>query len=222
MTLEQRIKQKIADCISSFEAIPGVVIVHYLNPSTVLYMSSKGLRTLGVTLEELQQMGTEYHERFFNPEDAIEYVPKVLGMLERNDDNETISFFQQVRADKDQPWQWYVSGTRIFMHDDEGLPYLTITVAMPIDEKHYFTNKIERLLQENDFLKNNRSLFDSLTRREREVLACMANNKSSAEIAAALFLSEATVKTHRRNIKKKLNLKTSYDTLKFAQSFNLI
>lgn len=221
MNLQQRIEQNIAGCIPCFEATPGMVTVHHLQPSSVVYMSSCGLKVLGVSLEELQEMGVGYNERFFNPQDAEEYVPKVLGMLERNDKQETISYFQQVRADKNDPWLWYVSGTRIFMHDDEGKPHLTITVAMPIDVKHYFTNKIDRLLKENVFLNSNRHLFDSLTRREKEILALLACNKTSSEMAAVLFLSEATVKTHRRNIKRKLNVKTLQDTLMFAQLFNL-
>ena len=95
------------------EKIPGVVIIHYLNPSKVIYMSQSGLKILNVSVEELQAMGEEYYDRFFNPEDAADYVPKVLGMLERNDDEETVSFFQQVRAWGDEDWRWYVSGTRI-------------------------------------------------------------------------------------------------------------
>lgn len=45
-----------------------------------------------------------------------------------------------------------------------------------------------------------------LTTREAEVYECAANGMSNAEIAAALFISEATAKTHMRNILAKLGL----------------
>jgi DNA-binding CsgD family transcriptional regulator len=222
MSIEERINQKIAESAPYFELIPGVVIIHYLNPSTVIYMTSSGLKRLNITLRELQQMDTEYHSRFFNPEDAADYVPKVLGMLERNNNQETVSFFQQVRANEQEEWEWYTSGTRIFMHDDEGRPLLTITVAIPIDAKHYFINKIERLHEENTFLRRHQKVFASLSKREKQILSFMALGKKVSEIAGTLFLSEETVKTHRRNVRKKIQAQNQYDIIRFAQSFNLI
>ena len=43
-----------------------------------------------------------------------------------------------------------------------------------------------------------------LTRREREVLALLADGASTDAIAAALYLSPPTVKTHVRNVLVKL------------------
>jgi DNA-binding CsgD family transcriptional regulator len=222
MTLSEKAKKKIDELTPALEAMPGVVIIHELSTQAVVYMSKSGLETLDTTVEKLQAMGKEYYERYFNPEDAEDYVPKILGMLERNNNEETVSFFQQVRRSPDYPWSWYVSGTRIFMHDDEGKPYLTITVAMPIDAKHYFTAKIERLLEENNMLKENNTLFASMTKREKEIIRLIALGKNSADMANELHLSEETIKTHRRNIKRKLKLENHYEVLRFAQTFNLI
>ncbi|PWU15820.1 MAG: DNA-binding response regulator [Verrucomicrobia bacterium] len=56
----------------------------------------------------------------------------------------------------------------------------------------------------------------SLTRMEREVLRRVAANKTSREIASELFISEATVSTHRRNICTKLDLHGPNRLLQFA------
>jgi DNA-binding CsgD family transcriptional regulator len=222
MTLEKKARLLIDQQKNTFEKIPGIVVVHQLPSSSVVYMSPHGLRILDVTMEELLEMGPLYHERFFNAEDAAEYVPKLMELFNRNNNEETVTFFQQVRANKEAPWSWYASGTRIFMQDDEGNPYLTITIALPIDSKHYFNNKIERLLEENELLKKNQSIFASLTKREREIIFHMANERTSTDIASILSISEDTVKTHRKNIKSKLGTKSLYDVIKFAQAFDIV
>ena len=55
-----------------------------------------------------------------------------------------------------------------------------------------------------------------LSPMERRVLKSIADNKSSKEIAAELFISPRTVETHRANICKKLNLHGSLALVKFA------
>jgi len=47
-----------------------------------------------------------------------------------------------------------------------------------------------------------------LTKREIEVLKLLADSKSNKEIATELYISEETVKSHVKNIFKKLNLKS--------------
>jgi DNA-binding NarL/FixJ family response regulator len=43
-----------------------------------------------------------------------------------------------------------------------------------------------------------------LSKREKEIISLIATGKTSKEIAAMLFLSELTIKTHRKNISEKL------------------
>lgn len=46
-----------------------------------------------------------------------------------------------------------------------------------------------------------------LTEREREILKCIADGKSNKEISDSLFVSVETVKSHVKNLYKKLNVK---------------
>src|SRR5258706_5270272 len=55
-----------------------------------------------------------------------------------------------------------------------------------------------------------------LGRRERQVLALIANGKHSADIAAELSISVSTVEAHRRNIMAKLGLHTIAELTKYA------
>lgn len=56
----------------------------------------------------------------------------------------------------------------------------------------------------------------SLTRREKEVLKLIAAGKSTPKIAAALFIANSTVETHRRNLISKCGVDNSKELMVFA------
>lgn len=62
----------------------------------------------------------------------------------------------------------------------------------------------------------------SLTQREKEIINLLSKEKSSQEIADALFISIYTVNTHRKNILHKLGIKNTAGLIKFATDNNLL
>ena len=58
--------------------------------------------------------------------------------------------------------------------------------------------------------------FDSLTDREREVLSLIVAGKTQREMASLLFVASTTIKSHKVNIMKKLNVHKAMDLLKYA------
>lgn len=61
-----------------------------------------------------------------------------------------------------------------------------------------------------------------LSERELDVLKLMAEGQTSAEMAEKLFLSEHTIKTHRKNILKKLNVNNSSQAVQYALKNELL
>jgi DNA-binding CsgD family transcriptional regulator len=217
------IEEAIARIASTAEKLPGVLIIHNIRDGSVVWMSQRGLRDLGISEQEVKAMSPEeYYSRFFNAEDTKDYVPKVLEMTERNNDEETVTYFQQVKFSHDADWHWHMSSTRIFMRDEQGKPMLIITMSFPVDPKHHLTTKAGRLLEENNFLRKNFNLYTKLSKREREVLRLLALGKTASDMAADLGISWNTIETHRKNIKHKLKTNSYYELCQYARAFDLI
>jgi DNA-binding NarL/FixJ family response regulator len=65
-------------------------------------------------------------------------------------------------------------------------------------------------------------VLDALTAREREVFLLVAKGLSNQEIAATVFLSEATVKTHVRSVLTKLGLRNRIQVVITAHERGLV
>jgi FixJ family two-component response regulator len=66
-----------------------------------------------------------------------------------------------------------------------------------------------------------RTAYETLTAREREVLAQVTSGLMNKQIAANLNLSEITVKIHRGNVMKKMAARTLADLVRMAEALEI-
>ena len=100
---------------------------------------------------------------------------------------------------------------------------LVEAITITSQRKNYFHPKIND--QIFDYLRGKKASagdVPELSTREVEIIQCVACGNNSKEIATKLFISEHTVKTHRRNIMHKLNVKTSAELIHLVSEKGII
>jgi two-component system response regulator NreC len=90
----------------------------------------------------------------------------------------------------------------------------------------YFSPSITKLLVEEYVVEARRrgveDSYDLLSIREKEILQLLASGKTNPEIAELLYISIATVQTHRNNILEKLHLHSLAEMILYAVRKGLI
>ena len=84
-------------------------------------------------------------------------------------------------------------------------------------EKEVYVNRNENFVLDTSLVSQL-----ELSKRELEILGLLAQGHSNQEIAAKLFVSLSTVKTHIQNLFEKLDLKRRTQAVEKAKRLNLI
>lgn len=119
------------------------------------------------------------------------------------------------------------AGAMGFVSKRSGFEELVKAVYAVHSGKRYIcaetTNRMRNLnrflLGIEDHLRDKSELF---THREREVLALLAQGDSSKEIAEALFITERTVESHRKNMMEKCHVRNIAELIAHASSLGMI
>lgn len=116
------------------------------------------------------------------------------------------------------------AGCQGYILKNKGQEELVNAIRRVYNGKPYFGEYIQEKIME-ERLKPQRSATSvpvNLTKRETEVLILIAQEYTSPEIAEKLFIVEATVNTHRRNLISKLGVRNSLGLVSYAYKNRLI
>jgi len=94
-------------------------------------------------------------------------------------------------------------------------------IATSKNEK-FFCNKILDVILAKHIHKEDDCEATELTVREIEIVKLIADGNSTKEIAAKLNLSHHTIYTHRKNVMKKLNIKSASELILYAINTGIV
>ncbi|MUT67960.1 response regulator transcription factor [Paenibacillus sp. NEAU-GSW1] len=102
---------------------------------------------------------------------------------------------------------------------------LTAIRSVAAGNAYLYPTATKRLMDEYmDRIKNgeNKVTYETLSEREREIVALIAKGFSNKEIAEQLVISVKTVESHKSNVMEKLGLKTRPELVKYAAKKGLL
>lgn len=217
-------KKLVAQVQQIEELVPGNLIIHKLPEFSLVYLSRLAKKNIGIPEDENREMKfREYFATYFDLEASKDIIKEFLEKMPQMSDDDSFSYFQYVKTvNALGKFDCFIASTKILHRDEEGAPLYTLTIAHHIKKDQKESKKVQRLLDEMKLHREKLDMYESLTKREIEILRLMARNETSSKIAEILFIAESTVATHRRNIKKKIGAKTDFDVISFAQTFDII
>ncbi|MGB2868420.1 MAG: response regulator transcription factor [Bacteroidota bacterium] len=109
------------------------------------------------------------------------------------------------------------SGAKGYILKNTATPELVKAIETVYAGGTYFSSKVSKLLLDQYVSQVAQGrLREDLTSREKQILALIADGKSSKEIAVHFNLSVRTVDTHREKIMKKLQIHSAVGLAKYA------
>ncbi len=100
--------------------------------------------------------------------------------------------------------------------------FLSAVESVLKGEQYIQKNVQDLMLKEAMGQKKDTSYIPKLTRREKEILQLIVDEKTTQEIADTLFLSVSTVETHRMNLISKLGVKNVAGLVKLTLERGLL
>lgn len=187
------------------------------------YMNSWGCERLGSSVEEVNQLGEAYYERYFIKEECLSIFHGMTKYLEIGDFDKQYNFFQRVKLHSNNDYTWFYTVMKIApIKTPFELQNKMILLSSPVMGMDALISRVNKTLDQDQYIRKNYRYFAKLTHREKEIIGLLANGKSSNEIGDILCLSVHTVSTHRKNIIRKMECYSFADLLKFAIAFDLV
>ncbi len=118
--------------------------------------------------------------------------------------------------------QKMISGLKIGADDYIVKPFILPNLLARIEAVLRRANRNKQVLKPENVTINQADNFNSLTKREKDVLLLVTQGESNKSIADKLVLSEVTVKSHLNSIFKKLNVTNRTQAVLVAMQMNLV
>lgn len=220
--LQKFLREKNVDIDEFCDLLPGVFHMNRINSVEVVYVDKTTREKAEIEKQNIEKDGFKFIKKILDPccMDSLIQANKIADF---SDPSFVLSTFQNLSfgpmyliEQNKHLYTWCFSSKKRFSDD------LTISITQPLNQIGNLNQQLEKVLEENIFLKKNFKKFELLTRREKEILRLISQGQTSDQVAEQLFISVHTERTHRKKIRYKLETRSYAELVRFAQQFDLL
>jgi len=199
--------KRICNKVDNLISIPNYakIMPYFINDACREYF--------GFDSNDLSNKGFDFFTNLVHPDD-IAAIHKTVNFYNEFPNGTNRLAFRGRRNDGEM--RWLYNFDRVLNFNKVGAPQYLLAVSSDIEKVLDHTDFNRKHLQDR---KDKLLLYNTLSKREREILHFIANELTSNEIGKKLFIESSTVDTHRKNILKKLQVKSSLGLVKYAFHF---
>lgn len=196
------------------------LIIVKLESFIPVFISENVSRYLNLSKEKLKDISIKDVQEHVNLESSNVFYSS-LNHFCNQPEKELEMCYQIKKGGKDLKWIYGVSKALTFKENGQPDYVLTLSldIATLITEKDLLNESIKTF--ETVFINTNNLNVTQFTDREIELLNLISQGYSNNKISKILFISEHTVKTHRKNIMKKIGAKNGSELMRYAMLFSL-
>lgn len=209
----EHLKNRIHWLESVLHHVPAMIYSYDNNNKAVTWCNDRLAETVGFSSDEMTGMGMEFFRNIMHPEDF-----KLAAVAQQSFFNNKAQFggLARIRKKGEIDYRWLLGLEVPFTHDKNGRVVEIICAFLDL------TNAIDTNAQLSEALsaimrRQNETLFNKLTPREKDVLGMAVKGLNNKEIAHSLNLSRYTVETHRKNIRLKLKVRNTSELVAIAR-----
>lgn len=208
---------KTDDFDAVINSVPYCISLNDPQTFELLHVNKGHAEISGFTKEEVREKWEEYIQIVhpYSVSSILEFLPE---FYENGNSNQTIAFVQYVKGMQDADFSPYITFSKPSCLPGDLKLWLTVRPC----EFDKYSSRMKRIIKMDEFKLKHFKKFQQLTDREIEILKLLANGHNNPQIADKLYLSRSTVETHRKNLKRKLELKNLRDLMRYAFAFNLV
>lgn len=198
---------------------PGLVVLQHYKTMHNLYINDYGCDFMKLRRETFIEMGEKYYQDHFCLDELEILKAQIKNLVRKNPPDKSISFFHRIRPCDSDEYYWFFTTSQLYYFPKNAQKFL-LHISLPVNECSYLGKKLESVVDENLFFRQNRENYESLTDREKEIIALISEGLTSQKISEKLSISLHTVNNHRKNIIQKVGKQDLFSFLKMNSIFS--
>ncbi len=196
--------------------LQGFIYVFDISSYKVVYINQLAEKLTGLPKESLSKMGVQWPNYFMHPDDH-QLASDIIQYFKTNPTSSYTTFYRI--KDECEGWRWVYGVFSQMPESNKPSSNFVLCIGFDVSKLNPPHQTFDKYLKETDFFKENCRKFNALTKREKEVLKLLYEQRTNQEIAIEMSISKQTVQTHRKNINKKLEVSNSFGLAQYVRFF---